>query len=221
MKTTIQKRIYTSGLPRFRSLYNSSTPISLFDPYPPLSPPLSPTSRHANPPQSPPRTPAYPTGKGEAQNNPNINGSPPFSLALSPSSVQQSPSLSSSPTQSHNASFFPCSSFYSPTASHIRPELSLKRQRVRYRLDVGAYGIPKSCRRGVFNEQFLASGRKKQLFTAGNSAGGVSQLSSTSEDLGLAVQVGEDAYFVRGNNAMGVADGVGGWSTVKNGGESR
>ena len=32
--------------------------------------------------------------------------------------------------------------------------------------------------------------------------------------MGLAVQIGEDAYFVR-DNAMGVADGVGGWARVK------
>lgn len=34
------------------------------------------------------------------------------------------------------------------------------------------------------------------------------------EDLSFAVQVGEDAYFIQ-ENAMGVADGVGGWSRAK------
>ncbi|KAG5653872.1 hypothetical protein H0H81_009694 [Sphagnurus paluster] len=62
-----------------------------------------------------------------------------------------------------------------------------KRPRARYQLDVGAYGIPKRCHQN--------------------------RRPYTSEALQLAVQVGEDAYFVR-DNAMGVADGVGGWSRV-------
>ena len=33
---------------------------------------------------------------------------------------------------------------------------------------------------------------------------------SSNEEVNLAVQVGEDAYFIT-DNAMGVADGVGGW----------
>ncbi len=33
-------------------------------------------------------------------------------------------------------------------------------------------------------------------------------------DLNTSIQVGEDAYFTR-QDAMGVADGVGGWSDVK------
>jgi hypothetical protein len=34
------------------------------------------------------------------------------------------------------------------------------------------------------------------------------------DGLDLAIQVGEDAYFVR-DNAMGVADGVGGWCRTR------
>ncbi|KAJ6580907.1 hypothetical protein B0H19DRAFT_1060608 [Mycena capillaripes] len=60
-----------------------------------------------------------------------------------------------------------------------------RRRGPRYTLDVGAYGIPKR-------------GHRVQPPT----------------DAPLAVQVGEDAYFVR-ENAMGVADGVGGWARVK------
>jgi len=37
------------------------------------------------------------------------------------------------------------------------------------------------------------------------------------DGLDLAVQVGEDAYFVR-DNAMGVADGVGGWCRTRTSG---
>jgi hypothetical protein len=60
-------------------------------------------------------------------------------------------------------------------------------------LDVGAYGIAK--RRGGSNMW-------------GKGEGG--------DDLSLAVQVGEDAYFIR-DNAMGVADGVGGWARHSSG----
>ncbi|KAH0580280.1 hypothetical protein H2248_001794 [Termitomyces sp. 'cryptogamus'] len=64
--------------------------------------------------------------------------------------------------------------------------LPVKRPRTHYRLDVGAYGIPKRPHR---------------------------PLQPPSDPLHLAVQVGEDAYFIRGN-ALGVADGVGGWSKL-------
>ncbi|KLO10392.1 hypothetical protein SCHPADRAFT_930597 [Schizopora paradoxa] len=58
-----------------------------------------------------------------------------------------------------------------------------------FQLDVGAYGIPKR--------------------------GHVSRYACEASDfagLDAAVQVGEDAYFVR-DDAMGVADGVGGWAS--------
>jgi hypothetical protein len=41
-----------------------------------------------------------------------------------------------------------------------------------------------------------------------------SNTSKLTDGLDLAVQIGEDAYFVR-DNAMGVADGVGGWSRTR------
>jgi hypothetical protein len=63
---------------------------------------------------------------------------------------------------------------------------------VKYTLDVGAYGMPK--RRG--------------------NGGSRTESHSEQEHSSLSVQVGEDAYFVRGN-AMGVADGVGGWARSK------
>lgn len=63
----------------------------------------------------------------------------------------------------------------------------------RYQLDVGAYGIAKKS-------------------SQGNGVGGAKSRGKEEEgDLGLSVQVGEDAYFIR-DNAMGVADGVGGWA---------
>ncbi|KAG6819221.1 hypothetical protein H0H93_014093, partial [Arthromyces matolae] len=70
-----------------------------------------------------------------------------------------------------------------PLDVFLYPSLSPPRQHNSYRLDIGAYGIPKHSSR-----QF------------------------TSPEHHLSVQVGEDAYFIR-NNALGVADGVGGWSS--------
>ncbi|KAF7363560.1 Protein phosphatase [Mycena sanguinolenta] len=64
-----------------------------------------------------------------------------------------------------------------------------RRRGPKYTLEVGAYGIPKRGHR-------------------------VRSLHTHTTDAPLAVQVGEDAYFVR-DNAMGVADGVGGWARVK------
>ena len=75
-----------------------------------------------------------------------------------------------------------------------------KRPRPRYQLDVGAYGIPKYSRKGG-----RVAGRDG--FTPGAGA----QCDHASSH---AVQVGEDAYFIR-ENAMGVADGVGGWAKAR------
>jgi hypothetical protein len=58
-----------------------------------------------------------------------------------------------------------------------------KRPRLKYQLDVGAYGIPKHRSRSHPHHPHTA----------------------------LSVQVGEDAYFIR-DNALGIADGVGGWA---------
>jgi hypothetical protein len=68
---------------------------------------------------------------------------------------------------------------------------------------VGAYGIPKrhpsstDFNRDVAGDAELRSHHLK-----------------LGDGLDLSVQVGEDAYFVR-DNAMGVADGVGGWSRTR------
>ena len=66
---------------------------------------------------------------------------------------------------------------------------------------MGAYGIPKR------HQSSSDSGRN----VAGDAALWSHQL-KPGDGLDLAVQVGEDAYFIR-ENAMGVADGVGGWSS--------
>jgi hypothetical protein len=75
-----------------------------------------------------------------------------------------------------------------------------KKQRAKYQLYVGAYGIPKKC-----STAGTSTSRKRGIPT---------RTQSGDENMNLAVQVGEDAYFVR-DNAMGVADGVGGWARVK------
>lgn len=75
----------------------------------------------------------------------------------------------------------------SKSLSHQSSSSTAKPKSQRFQLDIAAYGIPK----------------RRQYLTA-----------KQSDPLNLAVQVGEDAYFIR-ENAMGVADGVGGWNKVK------
>ncbi|RXW25812.1 hypothetical protein EST38_g39 [Candolleomyces aberdarensis] len=85
-------------------------------------------------------------------------------------------------------------------SAHEPPLRAPKRQRLKYQLDVGAYGIAKRCR---------STPLRRDLHTR------LSPEPPANQELGLAVQVGEDAYFVR-DNAMGVADGVGGWAKRHN-----
>jgi hypothetical protein len=86
----------------------------------------------------------------------------------------------------------------SPAAYTPQQHVQAKKQKPKYQLYVGAYGIPKKC---------ASPGtpvRKRPIPLR----------FQNEEDMGLAVQVGEDAYFIR-DNAMGVADGVGGWAKSK------
>lgn len=131
----------------------------------------------------------------------------PYSLALT---LGQSESSSHLPLSPYNP-FLPYQALsplfvYSTKKQEApTPDHHKKRQRTRYHLDVGAYGIPKRSRGPV---------------VAGRDGHGRFDLRPEShiDDLGRAVQVGEDAYFVR-DNAMGVADGVGGWSRLRRTGE--
>lgn len=148
------------------------------------------------------------TSKGLAADHPNHNsstqhsshnhgGHPPFPLALGSTTSNSSQSqsqyamftYSSSPPKGH-LSAHPTQTPHEP--SHRAP----KRQRLKYHLDVGAYGIPKRCKSATLRPTLPTR---------------LSPAAQDADDLGLAVQVGEDAYFVR-DNAMGVADGVGGWA---------
>ena len=84
----------------------------------------------------------------------------------------------------------------------------IKRHQPRYHLDVGAYGIPKRSngKTSAGRDGFTSNPSSQPQRSSGNVFH-----DRSAEDLGLAVQVGEDAYFIR-DNAMGVADGVGGWA---------
>ncbi|TFK27105.1 hypothetical protein FA15DRAFT_666844 [Coprinopsis marcescibilis] len=177
-----------------RPLHTASV-IPFFDSPPP--PPVRPGIRLA-----PSRLPSeHPNGSSSTQQSTHSHGGhPPLPLALgttSPSNQLQSQyALFNYSTSPPNAQSHPHPSH----SSHEVPLRSSKRQRLKYQLDVGAYGIPKRCRsndvhRGIHTR--------------------LTPPCSSPDDLPLAVQVGEDAYFVR-DNAMGIADGVGGWTKSKN-----
>lgn len=208
-------RVRSSSVPSSRPLYtanSASGPLAFFDSPPPPPPP--PSSRPGNPHVlSTSRLPVKVEGEGSSQstsphshNSPHgqgqPSGQPPFSLALtSPQANSSSPPVI--PASHQSAGFFPYSSFppipfgdvslsdQSDSHAHV------KRHRMRYHLDVGAYGIPKHAKKSVKS-----------------SMGSCFFQDVPSEDLSLAVQVGEDAYFIH-ENAMGVADGVGGWSRAR------
>lgn len=95
------------------------------------------------------------------------------------------------PTPGIHPPLFPSTPPHSPNPVPVQPTSQPstqsprvhKRPRLKYQLDVGAYGIPKHRSRSHQNHPHTA----------------------------LSVQVGEDAYFIR-DNALGIADGVGGWA---------
>ncbi len=212
---TSRVRSNSAGSPR--SLYTASSstlPFSFFDS--PASPPPRPGSSHLV------VSPRLAEAKAETEphsnspysnagqhNNPQTqtqaSGPPPYPLAFS------SGQSDASRLPPHYNLFFPCPSFGPATSWHSAtnpaPDAThpSKRQRTRYHLDVGAYGIPK---RSQGSRVAGREGRPAKLF----------HLESSTSSGDSSVQVGEDAYFVR-DNAMGVADGVGGWSKVRHSGE--
>lgn len=201
---TIQKHLCTV-LPRVRSnsvssprLYSNSASLSLFDSSaPPPSRPVLSSSR-----LSIEGKPAEVEGAQNSQHH--SHSHPPFSLALTQPQSSSGPTLANTNPQGQYA-LFPYSSLTQPSCVHPQPAQQPaydhahprpKRQRLRYQLDVGAYGIPKRCR------AVPSSSRRHHTYA---------HQYHSLDDLSLSVQVGEDAYFIR-DNAMGVADGVGGWS---------
>ncbi|KAF5378089.1 hypothetical protein D9615_007604 [Tricholomella constricta] len=149
---------------------------------------LLPLSFFDSPPAPPSRLPpAPPRLPGEPKQHTNTNPNP---LALTPASPATDGSAqllaSSLPYQ------YPSHPSFDATHTSATPlHRPRKTPHARYQLDVGAYGIPKRCRQS-----------RRPFHT------------HAPDPLHLAVQVGEDAYFVR-DNAMGVADGVGGWARTQ------
>ncbi|GBE85741.1 hypothetical protein SCP_0802630 [Sparassis crispa] len=193
-------RVRSNSVSSSRSLYAippSALPLSFYDsPAPPL-----PSSRPVNnlitttrlTVEGKPEADAQPNTPYSNQYTPNTPqshnhsaGPPPHSLALTSTHSE------SHIPGSHQKPFFPYQSFvpvfYNDATS------------------AGAYGIPKRSRAGCVAGR---DGHGKLGFAEGSLYPG-----EELEGLNRAVQVGEDAYFVRGN-AMGVADGVGGWSRVR------
>jgi len=205
--TSSISRVRSSSAPSPRSLYTvpttSSSPLAFFDS--PPAPQPQPSKPHV---LSTSRLPVKAEGEGSSQHS---HGQPPFSLALtSPQAHSNSPPHT--PPSHQSSSFFPYSPFvtipfYNIAISdpHTDSHPPNKQHRVRYHLDVGAYGIPKKAKGQV-------SGRG--IGSANGNGWLKVDAQHQKEDLSLAVQVGEDAYFIQ-ENAMGVADGVGGWSRAK------
>ncbi|KAI0084410.1 hypothetical protein BDY19DRAFT_971805 [Irpex rosettiformis] len=206
-----------------RSLYtasSSSLPFPFFD-APGTSPPARPSSTNL---VAPTRLAAEVKAEVESgqtsqhsqhQNSPhshshgtNSSGPPPYSLVFSSGNAQSDASSSGHHLQAHYQLMFPnhlpfgLGSGVDGALGTGNKDLehSSKRPQHRYHLDVGAYGIPKYTRKGG-----RVAGRDG--FTPG---AGI----QSDHPNNHAVQVGEDAYFIRGN-AMGVADGVGGWSKAR------
>ena len=227
--TTLQKRLYTV-LPRgvtqaaaaassssrvrsnsassSRSLYTAATPTGLtggfFDAAPQPPPGRSQLAVSRLPIEGRgevegPPSPTHHHGNGQQSSNSSHGPAPPSSIALT-----SPPANGSSPFAAPSSGpFFPYPPFSPPPApsatapldAHAHPTAAGKRaHRHKYHFDVGAYGIPKRSRTVVSGRDGHGGARSRQ-----------------TDALDLAVNVGEDAYFVR-ENAMGVADGVGGWS---------
>ncbi|KAI0819708.1 hypothetical protein BC628DRAFT_1401156 [Trametes gibbosa] len=198
-------RVRSNSASSSRSLY-TSTHLSFLDGPPPPPPPPS-TRGNSNVIVG---TRLVAEARGEIEGHTNHpsqgqNGHLPYSIALT---LGQSEASSHLPLSPYNPflpyqSLSPLLVYSAKSAETPAPEHRQKRQRTRYQLDVGAYGIPKRSR-----GQFVAGRDGHGRFAAGDAR------PEPHQELGRAVQVGEDAYFVRAN-AMGVADGVGGWSKLR------
>ncbi|PPR04630.1 hypothetical protein CVT26_015009 [Gymnopilus dilepis] len=132
---------------------------------------------------TPPRLPSEAPKQSQHSQLALTQPTPGLHPPLFPANPPLSPNFNPTPTQS--------TSSLTPATTEI--PRAHKRQRLQYQLDVGAYGIPKH-----------RPGPRSFHTNAPTS-------SSAYPHTSLSVQVGEDAYFVR-DNAMGIADGVGGWA---------
>jgi hypothetical protein len=221
---SFHKRLYTVlprgvSVPRIRS--NSAGASCALHSYPlpycdPSTPP--PSSRPGNPHLlSTTRLPIEARTEPEAPNSSqsqhaHTGPAPPSSLALtSPHSSNSSSSpLNGIPLSNFHAPLFLYQPFTPPSlpSSAVLDSYSLPlnaaTSRNRFHFDVGAYGIPKRHLSSIDSGRDVVAGDTEHW----------SHHSKVGDGLDLAVQVGEDAYFVR-DNAMGVADGVGGWSRTR------
>ncbi|KAH9959342.1 phosphatase 2C-like domain-containing protein [Russula dissimulans] len=190
-----------------RALYTYSPSLPYFDP---STPP--PSSRPGNPHLlSTTRLPIEAKTEPEAPNSGHSQhahtGPAPLALTSPHSSNSPSSSLNGVPlSHFHAPPFFLYQPFTPPTpppSAVLDPCLlptHFSSSKHRFHFDVGAYGIPKR------HSSSVDSGRD-----GATDVDPWSHRLKLADGLDLAVQVGEDAYFVR-DNAMGVADGVGGWS---------
>lgn len=184
-----------------RSFYtNSSPPLSFFDSPPPAPPPssrptLGSTLRLI---QAKPEAESQNSSQNQsAQTHNNGSGPPLPSVALSapPASQIYNPSGHLPPIFSYLPYSTPSlSPSQSAEAQHADPLLAT--EQARYQLDIGGYGIPKSSKPNSTRRDWAHPNFRSKH--------------ASLEEANLAVQVGEDAYFISAN-AMGVADGVGGW----------
>lgn len=235
---TIQKRFYTvvtsntsnPAISRVRSnsastsrnLYTANTPLSFFDSPPPPPPSSRPGNPHAiSTTRLPVKGDGTGSGEGQQHHTHTTGPQPPFSLALtSPQPNAVPPHTPVGPSYNSGHPFFPYSGFPHPNGGAYIPFYGAsgkdhppaKRQRTRYQLDVGAYGIAKR-----------SSSAKRSTQSHGKPHSHGARLweyreEDTADDQHLSVQVGEDAYFIR-DNAMGVADGVGGWARSRHAGK--
>ena len=163
MKPGIHKRLYTVLSPS-----TTTTGIRVRPYYTASSLP----TQTAPPSRLPSRLPTEPKHNAHA------------AFSVTPPGDQDIPTI---PTQLCTQQYQPKFNAPSNASTSSCPPSKSKSTRIRYQLDVGAFGIPKRCHKQ----------RSFQTFTP--------------DDSNLAVSVGEDAYFIR-ENAMGVADGVGGWA---------
>jgi hypothetical protein len=196
-----------------RALHTYSPSSPYFDP---STPP--PSSRPSNPHLlSTTRLPIEAKAEPEAPNSGHsqhaqTGPAPPSSLAINPphSSNSSSTSFNGVPLSNLHAPplflyqpFTPPSSLPAAVLDSCSPPCIPSTSIHRFHFDVGAYGIPKRHPSSI-----------KPGCDGANDIDLWSQGSKLADGLDLAVQVGEDAYFVR-DNAMGVADGVGGWSRTR------
>ncbi|KAJ7780198.1 hypothetical protein DFH07DRAFT_1026257 [Mycena maculata] len=179
-----------AAVSRLYQTTSTSLPQGFFDTPPPPPPPNTRTG----PLLTTQRLPIEGRGETHSSNSGNAGGS--GALALAP--PQPAPSKGHEPqlallgsARFPHASGVPHIPAAAPTAE-AGCGRGRGRGRGRYVLEVGAYGIPKRPHRGQ---------QQRSAYMM-------------ATDAPLAVQVGEDAYFVRAD-AMGVADGVGGWARVK------